>query len=173
MFTPAENPVLTAKYAVIMAILGGMLLWVTHDAENVVWYFWLVPLVFIGILVIVDRQEYKCPACGEYWALRVKGEIRLGEHMEYICRYCWHDFDPEHDIEPVANQGAYPPARGGEKVICYLVLGMAGISVVVSLFAGISSWVQVVAPLGMAGVAMARLKGWVKLGGGGGGGGGP
>lgn len=173
MFTPVENPVLTAKYAVVITVIGSLLLWVTHGEDNVVWYFWLVPVVFIAIVVFVDRQEYKCPACGEHWALRVKGELRLGEHVEYICRYCWQDFDPEHDIEPVANQESYPPARGGEKVICYLVLGMAGISIVVSLFAGVSSWVQVVTPAGMVAVAVARLKGWVKLGSGGSGGGGP
>lgn len=154
-------------------MLGGFLLFVASSGEDVVWWFWFVPIVPLVIFFFVDRAELRCPNCRERWALRVKGRIRLGESVVYQCMHCREDFDPQVDYESVPGQGDYPPARGGERAIMFMIIGMAVILMIVQFFAEGAPGLFGLVPLFMIGIAVARLKGWVKMGGGGSGGGGP
>lgn len=173
MLSPSDHPFLYLRYLIIVVFLGGFLFFVANTGEDVVWWFWFVPILPLIIFYFVDRAELRCPHCRERWALRIKGPIRLGESVVYQCRHCREDFDPEVDFEPVSGQGAYPPARGGERAIIYMMFGMAVILMIVQLFSEDSPGLFGLVPLLMIGIGIARLKGWVKLGGGGIGGGGP
>jgi hypothetical protein len=173
MLTPSDHPFLYLRYLLLVLFLGGILVFVANTGDDVVWWFWFVPLLPLAILFLVDRAELRCPNCREGWALRVKGRVRLGESVVYICRYCWEDFDPQVDYEPVPGQGQYPPARGGERAIIYFVIGMAVVLLIVQLFAEGSPGFFGFVPLFMIAIGVARLKGWVKMGGAGTGGGGP
>lgn len=173
MLTPSDHPVLYLRYLVVALLLCGFLVFVASTGTDVVWWFWFVPVVPLIVLYFVDRAELRCPHCRALWALRIRGRIRLGESVVYQCRYCREDFDPQVDAEPVAGQGDYPPARGGERVIMLMLIGMAVIMLIVQLFSGDSPGFFGLVPLFMIGIAVARLKGWVKQGGGGSGGGGP
>lgn len=173
MLTPSDHPFLYLRYVLLILFLGGFLVFVAGTGEEVVWWFWFVPLVPMLIFFFVDRAELRCPNCHERWALRLKGPVRLGESVVYICRYCWEDFDPQVDYEPVPWQGPYPPARGGERAIVYLIFGMAVVLLVIQFFSeGPAAFFGLV-PLFMMAIGLARLKGWVKMGGGSIGGGGP
>lgn len=171
MLTPSDHPFLYLRYLAIVLLLGGFFVFVAGRGQDVVWWFWFVPIVPLVILFFVDRAELRCPHCRERWALRVKGRIRLGESVVYQCRHCLEDFDPEVDYEPVPGQGDYPPARGGERAIMFMMIGMAVILLIVQLFSQDGPGLFGLVPLFMIGVAVARLKGWVKMGGGIGGGG--
>lgn len=77
------------------------------------------------------------------------------------------------------EQPRYEPARGGERVICFMLIGVMAVVFLVSIAASIFSAdndfhiIQLLVPVFGIGVAVARLKGWVKQGGGGVSGGGP
>ncbi|NBD96255.1 MAG: hypothetical protein GVY11_07265 [Gammaproteobacteria bacterium] len=171
MLTPSDHPFLYLRYLLLALFIGGFLIFVASTGEEVVWWFWFVPLVPLAIVFLVDRAELRCPHCHERWALRVKGRVRLGESVVYICRHCWEDFDPQVDYEPVAGQGQYPPARGGERAIMFFLIGMAIVLLIVQFFAEGSPGFFGLVPLFMIGVGVARLKGWVKMGSPGAGGG--
>ncbi|NEZ04919.1 transposase [Wenzhouxiangella sp. XN201] len=173
MLTPSDHPFLYLRYLLLILFLGGFFIFVVSAEEDVVWWFWFVPIVPLVILFLVDRAELRCPHCRERWTLRVKGRIRLGESTVYQCRHCREDFDPEVDVEPVSGQGSYPPARGGERTIMFFLIGMAGLLLIEQTLSDDSPGLFGLVPLFMAGIAIARLKGWVKKGGGVGGGGGP
>lgn len=174
MLTPSDHPFLYLRYVLLTLVLGGFFIFVASSGEDVIWWFWFVPLVPLAIFYLVDRAELRCPHCHKRWALRIKGPIRLGESVVYQCTQCREDFDPEVDYEPVPGQGAYPPARGAERAIIFMMIGMAILLLIVQTFADDSPGLFGLVPLLMIAIGVARLKGWVKLGGAGGiGGGGP
>lgn len=173
MLKPADHPFLYLRYLLLILFIGGVLLFAAGAEGDVVWWFWFVPFLPLAIFVLVDRAELRCPHCHERWALRVEGPVRLGESVVYQCQYCREDFDPQVDYEPVPGQGDYPPARGGERAIVFMVIGMAVVLLIVQFFAQGSPGFFGLVPLFMIAIGVARLKGWVKMGGGGTGGGGP
>jgi hypothetical protein len=64
------------------------------------------------------------------------------------------------------------PAKGGEKILLYCGIAVASLFLVSNLFAEEFVLMFFLVPLFMIVAAVARLKGWVKLGGAPGGGGG-
>lgn len=70
----------------------------------------------------------------------------------------------------------YEPAHGSERVVIYCVIVGSGTFLLIAPIAALMSDaefhpLQVIVPLALIPLAVARLKGWIKRGSGGGGGG--
>lgn len=118
-------------------------LWGMASADPQIYHYVIPP---VAILLAVGRFKGWIPRNGD-WAGedRVSGEYETTRHE---------------------------PAQGFEKVFWHVVIVMAIAVFLVFLFSGSVGWINFVASGGMILVAVARLKGWVRLGGGGIGGGG-
>lgn len=127
-------------------MMGGAVaigLWGLASAEPQIYHYVIPPL---GILLAVARLKG--------W-IRPSGDWGDGEGLS-----------DEHEAR------RHEPARGLERVFWLAVIVMGITVFLVFLFAGSIGFLNFAASGGMILIAVARLKGWVRLGGGGIGGGG-
>ncbi len=126
-------------------MMGGAVaiaLWGLASAEPQIYHYLIPPA---AILLALGRLKGLIPRSGD----------RDGEGLS-------DEYEASH----------HEPARGFEKVFWRAIIVMAIAVFLVFLLSGSVSWINFAASGGMILIAVARIKGWVRLGGGGIGGGG-
>lgn len=141
-YEPAHDSELTHCW-LMMGAAVAIALWGLASAEPQIYHYVIPP---VAILLALGRLKGWIPRNGN-----------------------WDDAEgPAGEYEASRHE----PAQGLERVFWHVIIVMAIAVFLVFLFSGSVGWINFAASGGMILIAVARLKGWVRLGGGGIGGGG-